>query len=383
MFRKFLLGCALTSLCSSCLMADFSYEQTSKITGGMMATMMKFAGAFSKKAREPIVSSVLVKGDRLANVGSESVQVIDLGKETITDLNMAKKQYSVITFADMARAMAKLQEKAAQKAPKNTADPNAQLDFKATLKQTGATKMVSGMNAKEAVLTLDMQGTDTKSGQTGGFAVVTDMWLAPNISGYEEVRQFHRKMAEKMAWSPNSGLMNAMASQHPEMMKGMAELAKEASKLEGIPVLQVIRMGAHGEGVDMTAGAPGGDPGAAPQQPMPTAGSVAGNAAGSAAAGAASRKIGGLGGLAAGGLGGFGGLRKKKTEQEAPAPQAAPPAQAAPQAQPQGAPGAASGLLMEMTTEMTSFSSGPVDASKFEVPAGFKKVDSELEKALR
>ena len=81
-----------------------------------------------------------------------------------------------------------------------------------------------------------------------------------------------------------------------------------------------------------------------------------------------------------GGLGGFGGMRKKKAEQETPPPQAPPPTQAAPQAAPTGN---ASGVLIEMTTELTSLSSGPVDPSKFEVPAGFKKVDSELEKALR
>jgi hypothetical protein len=38
---------------------------------------------------------------------------------------------------------------------------------------------------------------------------------------------------------------------------------------------------------------------------------------------------------------------------------------------------------MELTSELTSFSSAPVDSSKFQVPAGFKKVESELEKQLR
>jgi len=33
-----------------------------------------------------------------------------------------------------------------------------------------------------------------------------------------------------------------------------------------------------------------------------------------------------------------------------------------------------------MTTELSSFSSNPVDASLFAVPAGFKKVDSDLKK---
>jgi hypothetical protein len=38
---------------------------------------------------------------------------------------------------------------------------------------------------------------------------------------------------------------------------------------------------------------------------------------------------------------------------------------------------------MEVTTELTNFSTAGVDASRLEVPAGFKKVDSEISKALR
>ena len=42
----------------------------------------------------------------------------------------------------------------------------------------------------------------------------------------------------------------------------------------------------------------------------------------------------------------------------------------------------AAGVLMEMTTEMSGFNAS-VDASKMEVPAGFKQVESDMKKALR
>src|ERR1700682_3379508 len=47
----------------ACLLADFSYDQSTKITGGMMAGVMKFAGAFSKQAREAPQSPGGVKGE--------------------------------------------------------------------------------------------------------------------------------------------------------------------------------------------------------------------------------------------------------------------------------------------------------------------------------
>src|SRR5258708_36928897 len=81
--------------------ADFSYEQTSKITGGMMAGMMKFAGAFSKQAREPMVNTVAVKGDRMGHWSAHHASVIDNDKETTTQINFDKKQDSVMTSAQI------------------------------------------------------------------------------------------------------------------------------------------------------------------------------------------------------------------------------------------------------------------------------------------
>jgi hypothetical protein len=126
------------------------------------------------------------------------------------------------------------------------------------------------------------------------------------------------------------GMMGA----RPDMAKGMAELAKESSKLNGMPVLQLVKMGAQAEGQPQ-----GGQPAAQQQQDQqadkPSLGSLLG--------------------------GKFG--RKKKDESAGEGGGA-----------PQGS-GDASGSLMEMTTEMGGFSSAPVDAAKFEIPAGFKQVE--------
>src|SRR2546423_12769042 len=104
MFKR--LGILSLALCvPACLLADFSYEESTKITGGMMAGMMKFAGAFSKQAREPIQSNVAIKGNRMAHWSKDRATVIDLDSETITEINFPKKTYSVMTFAEMKQAM--------------------------------------------------------------------------------------------------------------------------------------------------------------------------------------------------------------------------------------------------------------------------------------
>src|SRR5579862_3709255 len=101
MMRPLLRCVPVAAIAAGVLLGDFSYEQTSKITGGVVASMMKVAGAFSKQAREPIHNTVSVKGDRMWHGNDQRGQVIDLAKETITTVDFQKKTWSVMTFAEM------------------------------------------------------------------------------------------------------------------------------------------------------------------------------------------------------------------------------------------------------------------------------------------
>jgi len=131
-------------------------------------------------------------------------------------------------------------------------------------------------------------------------------------------------------------------------------LAKESAKINGVPVLQIMKMNPTGDAATTSQTTSTERPKqAAP--PTPTAGEIAA-------------------GALAGRLGGFGGFgKKKKPAEDQPAQTSDAPAQSSD----------SSGSLIEMTTESSNFSTAPVDGSKFEVPAGFKKVDHPMEKALR
>ncbi len=316
-------------LCSSgaLLRADFTYQDTTQMTGGSLLAMLKMAGPFARQAREPVVSTHMVKGDRMVTMTKDRTSIIDLNKETITEIDLAKKTYSVMTFAEMKQAV----EDAMSRMQSKKGDSNVDAKFDVSAKATGQTKTVQGLTAKELVITMAVAGTDKESGQSGAMTTVLDTWVAP-IPGYDEVKAFQRKMGEKMGYLFGSG--NAqMAMMRPEMAKGFAEAGKEMAKLDGSPVQTVMKM----------SGAATGQPGDAPkqQQGAPTS------------TGAAIGRL-------AGGLGGF--SRKKKDDQPAA----------------DQAPASNSSSLIEMTTELTSYSSGPVDASKFEIPAGFKQVESPM-----
>ena len=349
----------------SSLVADFSYEQTAKMTGGMMAGMMKVMGALSKQLREPVRTTVLVKGNRMARISALSGHIIDLDRETITEINFQKRTYSVMTFAQMAEALKQMEAKL-QSAKQ---EQGGELSVKASVKDTGQIKEFSGLTAREKVLTIEMEGTDQQSGQKGGMVMISNMWLAP-VAGYEEIRSFHQRMAQKLNWSPDAGMF---AQGRSDISRAMAALNKEAAGLDGLAVFQVVKMGMKGDPNQPAAAGtstPAQQPQARQQEQPPAEKPSVGGA------------LGRLGGGRLGGLGGLGRRKKSEPQPEQPAQQPPPPAAETAPAQ-QGPPPDLSGSLMEMTSELTGFSNTPADPSKFEVPSGFKQVESEMLKGLR
>jgi hypothetical protein len=361
-----LLAAVPAMLIAPCAYADFTYTETTQITGGSVMQLMKVAGTFSKAAREagaPVVSTVIVKGNRMTRIGQQQTEIIDLDNETVTTIDHQKQQYTVMTFEQMRQQMEKAMQKAQQQqeqqkqTPQQSAPSNTDVKFEVHVRNTGATRDVAGLSANEAILTMAMDATDKTSGQTGSMAITNDLWLAPEIPGYDEVKDFYRRYAEKMHIVFNGALNPAMLAQYPGAGQGMADMIKEMSKLKGVPVLQVMRMGMTANGTPLPAASEAPLP---PPPDTPSAGDVAQGAAEQSTTSAIASKMGPLGGLA-GGFGGFG--HKKKKADPAPAPadaQATAPATAA--------------VLVESNTQLTAFSQAAANESMFAVPAGYKQV---------
>jgi hypothetical protein len=346
------------------LFADYSYQETTQITGGSMLSMLKMAGALSSQARkagEPVVSSIYLKGNRLANVSADSVEIIDLDKETVTHIDVPKRTYTVITFQQMRDQVAKArQQLAAQPAAKPADQPaapanpdNVKMSFDVKVRETGATKQVSGLDSKEAILTMTMNATDQTTQQTGAMAVTNDMWLVPAVPGYEQIGEFYKRMAEKMG-SMTAGIgmdLSKMVAQNPGASQALVDMGKEMQKIKGVPILQIMRMGTTINGQPLPAASE------APLPPdntpaMPSGSDIAKQSAASVLT------------SHLGVLSGFGGFGKKK--------------QAAPPPPDPAAPTPTSAVLMESQTTVSTFSSAPVDDSHFAVPAGYKLIQQQM-----
>ncbi|MDQ1474506.1 MAG: hypothetical protein QOJ99_5986 [Bryobacterales bacterium] len=330
------------------LQADFTYDQTSKITGGALIGMMKFAGAFSKDARktmDPIQSTIAIKGNRMVHKTPDSATITDIDKETITHINYAAKTYSVSTFAQMKQAM----DEMLRKTQKGSAQPAPDVSVDVKLRDTGQTKSINGNEVHEIVMTMAIQGKDAQSGARGGLDMVTDMWIAPNVAGYQEVRDYYRRMGEKLSWMPGTNpIMN-----RPDIARAMGEFYKEGSKLDGMPVISTMKVGGNVEGdanhLEQSQAQP-------PRAPVTTP------------------SVSGALGAAIGGRFGVGGLGRRKKDDTTVA-------DANPQAG--GTNTSAPGSLMEMTMEVTRYSSASVDAVWFEVPSGFSQVQEDLIRSVR
>ncbi len=384
------------------LFADFQYHEKTQITGGAAVSMMKLAGALSSQARhatDPVISTVFVKGNRMAHVNDQSTEIVDLDRETVTNIDHTKKQYTVITFEQMRQQFEEMSRKAKeeqakaqqeQKATPAPAKDNTEMNFDVKVRNTNASKDVAGLSAKEAILTMVMQARDKSTGETGAMAMTNDMWMVPEVPGYNEVRDFQVRYAKKLGTVIGGSVNRAMSPQlfaaHPGMGKGMAQMVAEMSKLKGVPVLQVMRIGSSANGEPLAAASEAPLP-ASPE--MPTAGTVATKVANSAAQTAANdveqaataklaSKMGTFGNVASSlhGLSGFG-HKKKQPPADTSNPAAAAPAATAATATPAAPASATAGgpsVLIESSTEVTSFSSAALDASHFAVPAGYQQV---------
>lgn len=327
------------------LHADFSYEQRSKMTGGALMGAMKFAGAFSKKLREPDSTWTYVKGNKIAHVSGTSAQVFDIDAETVTEINFEKRTYAVMTFAQMAQAMAEMKAK--------MGEAKADVSFQVDGKETGRKKQLAGHPTSEFLVSFVTVMKDKKGKDQAEMETQMSSWMAADLPGYDEMMKAHQKLGAKMAGSMSPMMGQGMPGMQPGMNESWATLAEKMKNMKGVPMLQVVRMGPKGQ---LPPSSTMGDP-----KPVKEEAAAEKPKASDVLAGA-------LGGR----LGGFGRKRKDENREQMPNPQT-------PAAKGEGGEG---GMLMEMTTETLQVSSAPVDVAKFQVPAGFQQVEHDMVKAL-
>jgi len=155
-------------------------------------------------------------------------------------------------------------------------------------------------------------------------------------------------MAKEINWVPPSNI-----HVDPRMTQGMSELQKNSDALKGLPMLSYISMGIPPQ--------PGAN-GNTSQTPSNTSSdnSRSADSGSTTPTSPSDAMVKGLGSL-------FNKRKQKQQDDNAKAGTPAPPPN----------PNPDPNALMEMTTQVSSYSDSPLDASLFDIPAGYTQVQAD------
>lgn len=313
--------------------ADMKSKQKTQFKfEGMLGRMVGMFGG--KAAKEGLVSTVAISGDRMMTINDQTGELVDLAQEKVFSINFKDKSYKVKTFAEMRKewedAKAKMKEQAAEaKEEPKEGEVQYEIDFK--VDRTGQRKAVNGHDCQEVVMTIAIRQKGKTLDDGGGMVITSDMWMAPKIPAMQEQIDFQVRYMRKLFGNDTETMARDLAqalAMYPQLKDGMERMKKEAVKLDGTPVLTTMRI----ETV------------VSPEQ------------AKSQSEGGGQSKM-GIGGIA-GGLGGMFG--KKKKAEEAPKDDAAA---AGPKNR---------ATFMTSTTELLEVANA-VAPGDVDIPAGFKQ----------
>jgi hypothetical protein len=244
---------ALLFCSTGAVLADVKIEERSHVKfEGMLGRMVGLFGG--RAAREGVVTTVAVKGDRKMTMTGQTGQLIDLGEEKIYDVDFRRKTYTVTTFdqlrKQMQEAMAKAKEQAraaeaepqTAEEPRDPEEPQFEVDF--DLRESGQRKTVSSFDAREVVMTITVREKDKTLEQSGGILLTANSWLSDRVAGTRTVEQFDRRYAEKLGGPLAAGAsmeqMAAALAMYPGLQDALARYQTENVNLEGTPVLTTV-----------------------------------------------------------------------------------------------------------------------------------------------
>lgn len=268
--------------------ADFSYTTTRKGTA---------AGQTGE------VTKHYLKGQKMMFDSGNRVILVDFDAQTITTIQTAQKTYTVAKFGDLGQTL-----------------QQNNMDISADVKETGQKKVINGFNASQVIMTMQI---DAPQGQMAGMKMQMEMeiWFSSDVPGSQEQKAFCQKNMAHFPWSALAPGGNA------SIQKALTDLQRKLAGLNGVPVLEVVKM---------KPGAGGNEAQAAQAQQ---------------------------------------GMAQARARLEEMQKQGGPQAAAAAQALARMGGGSGGGSMFESTIESNNFSTSAIPDSVFAIPAGFTKVD--------
>ena len=235
---------------TAALRADVRTEEKSQVKfEGMMGRLMGMFGG--KAAREGMVDTVAVRGNRMMTVSENTGEIIDLNEKKVYNLDMKKKTYEVLTFDEMRKRMQETQEKAAKAAKeqqprKEEKPPEKQVEFDFSLKETGQKKTINGYDCREVVMVVAVHEKGKTLEQDGGMVMTSHMWLTSPMPELKEIAEFRQRYSAEMMGpsvpAVNAEQMAMAMALYPEMKNMIGKMETEKVNMEGAQILTEMVM---------------------------------------------------------------------------------------------------------------------------------------------
>jgi len=251
--KRVLISCAIAlpilALTAGPALAEVkTREKTHVSLGGMMGKMFNLFGG--KAAKEGVVATTAVKGNRKATINESTGQIIDLSEEKIYDLDMKKKTYEVTTFEELRRRMREARERAEKDAAKEQGkeekqaekekEPEKQYEVDFDVKETGQKKQLVGYDTREVIMTITVREKGKTLEDGGGVVMTADSWLGPKIAALNELADFDMRYWKQLQGPEAMGMsaeqLATVIAMFPAVKQGMERMQKEGPKLQGTPL---------------------------------------------------------------------------------------------------------------------------------------------------
>ena len=221
-------------------------KSTMKFEGLMGGILTRMLGG-----GDGITSTIAVKGNRMSTLNDTTGQIVDLSEEKIYILDVKKKEYRVMTFAEMRKQMEEAKKSLQQQSQSMSAedkqalqDAGKQLEFDADVKETGQKQNVAGQDTRQVVLTIVMREKGKTLEEGGGLVMTNDMWLAEKVAAMDELYAFYVKYFKAVFEGTFTGMDAQQANALTAFLPGFAALsermAAESKKLQGTAVMNTM-----------------------------------------------------------------------------------------------------------------------------------------------
>ena len=167
-----------------------------------------------KAAKEGVVATTAVKGNRKATMNDTTGQIIDLSEEKIYKLDLKKKTYEVTTFEELRRKMREARERAQkerraaqgkEEKQQKPDQPQKEYEIDFNVKETGQKKQLAGYDTREVMMTITVREKGKTLEEAGGIVMTMDSWLGPQIAALKELTDFDMKYWKQLQGSEGPG----------------------------------------------------------------------------------------------------------------------------------------------------------------------------------